>query len=70
MQYGNNALELSPASRLSDLYLVPLVDPGVRCLLPVAEIFLSEPETNLVVGGVHRVRAVADVPSNLKLNIN
>ena len=65
MQYGNNALELSPASRLSDLYLVPLIDPGVRCLLPVAEIFLSEPESNLVVGGINRVGAVADVPPDL-----
>ena len=50
--------------------LVSFINPGVSGLCVVAEIFLSEPETNLVVGGVHRVRAVADVPSNLQLNIN
>ena len=47
------------------LCLVSLVDPGVSGLSVVAEISASEPEPDLVVGGLHGVGAVDDVASNL-----
>ena len=45
--------------------LVSLVYPGIGCLSVVAEVSASEPEPDLVVGRLHRVRAVDDVTSNL-----
>ena len=58
MQYGNIDGKL--------LSLISLVDPGVGSLLPAAEVFLSKPESDLVVCGVNRVGAVADVPPDLR----
>ena len=45
--------------------LISLKDPGVGGLFPGAEIFLSKPESDLVICSIHRVGAVTNVASNL-----
>ena len=44
-----------------------LVDPWVLDWGPVTELLGGEPESNLLVGGLNGVGAVADVTANLKL---
>ena len=42
-----------------------LVDPVLLAAVPAAELLGLEPESDFLVGGVHRVRAVADVAPDL-----
>ena len=43
-----------------------LVDPVLLAAVPVAQLLGLEPESDLLVGGVDRVGAVADVTTNLR----
>lgn len=46
-----------------------LVDPVLGVRLPVKDLALLEPESNLLLGILHRVRSVADIPSDLNAEI-
>ena len=52
-----------------DKYLFSLVDPGRGVVLPAAELFFFEPESDFVVGGFNGVRSVDDVSADIDAEI-
>mmetsp|Transcript_29253 Transcript_29253/g.42729 ORF Transcript_29253/g.42729 Transcript_29253/m.42729 type:complete len:191 (-) Transcript_29253:134-706(-) len=52
----------------SEVFSSLLVHPGLLAAVPLVEA-LGEPVRNLSIGGVNRVRAMADVPSNLDTEV-